>query len=267
MIRAALVAVALALALPGCAGSPPLAEGLAHNAPRSIELSATPFYPQQEYHCGPAALATLLQASGVDVTPATLSPEVFLPGRRGSLQIELIGAARRHGRLPYPLATTAHELVAELADGRPVLVLQNLGPTRLPIWHYAVLIGYDAERNVAILRSGRKKRLEMRWQRFAGTWHRGGRFAFTTLQPGEIPAHAEATRYVEAAAGLEAADQRRAAAIAYDAAIARWPDQAHAWLGRGNVSYADGDLTAAANAYTRAILLAPQDAAARNNLA
>jgi len=148
-----------------------------------------------------------------------------------------------------------------------VLVLQNLGVTRLPRWHFAVLIGYDAERNVALLRSGRERRLEMKWQRFAGTWHRGGRFAMTTLRPGEIPDHAEPSRYIAAAAGLEAAGQRRAAAAAYDAAIARWPHESQAWLGRGNVAYADGNRAAAADAWSRAITLNPADAAARNNLA
>jgi tetratricopeptide (TPR) repeat protein len=251
----------------GCAGSPPLADGLPGAAPRSIELRATPFFPQQQYQCGPAALATLLQAGGVEVGPDALAPQVYVPGRHGSLQAELIGAARRHGRLPYVLATTAHEMIAELVEGRPVLVLQNLGAMRLPRWHYAVLIGYDAARNVAILRSGRNERVEMRWQRFAGTWHRGGRWAITTLEPGVIPKHADAARYIEAAAGLEATGQRRAAAIAYDAAIARWPDQPHAWLGRGNVAYGDGDFAAAADAYAHAIQLAPDDAAARNNLA
>ena len=59
------------------------------------------------------------------------------------------------------------------------------------------------------------------------------------------------------------------AAEAYDAAIARWPDQPHAWLGRGNVAYADGDRKAAADAYLRAIGMDRRlrDAAARNNLA
>lgn len=267
MIRAALPAAALFVGLAGCAASPPLVDGLSADAPRSIELGATPFFPQDEYQCGPAALATLLRASGVEVEPQALTPQVFIPGRQGSLQAELIGAARRHGRLPYQLATTANELIAELVEGRPVLVLQNLRASRWPRWHYAVLIGYDAKRNVALLRSGTDERLEMRWQRFAGTWHRGGRWAFTTLEPGTIPVHADAARYVEAAAGLEAAGQRRAAAASYDAAIARWPEQQHAWLGRGNVAYADGDLSAAADAYLRAVLLAPADAAARNNLA
>ena len=267
MIRAALPAAALLVGLAGCAASPPLVDGLSPGAPRSIELSATPFFPQEEYQCGPAALATLLRASGVEVEPQALTPQVFVPGRLGSLQAELIGATRRHGRLPYPLATTADELVAELVEGRPVLVLQNLRASRWPKWHYAVLIGYDAKRNVALLRSGTKERLEMRWQRFAGTWHRGGRWAITTLEPGLIPMHADAARYVEAAAGLEAAGQLRAAAASYDAAIARWPEQEHAWLGRGNVAYADGALSAAADAYLRAILLEPEHAAARNNLA
>jgi tetratricopeptide (TPR) repeat protein len=253
--------------LAGCAASPPLADGLSAEAPRSIELSATPFFPQEDYQCGPAALAMLLRASGVEIEPQALVPQVFIPGRLGSLQAELIGAARRHGRLPYPLAATADEMIAELVEGRPVLVLQNLRASRWPKWHYAVLIGYDADRNVALLRSGTEERLEMRWQRFAGTWHRGGRWAMTTLQPGVIPLHADAARYVEAAAGLEAAGKLGAAAASYDAAIARWPEEAHAWLGRGNVAYADGDLPAAADAWLRATLLAPKDAAARNNLA
>jgi tetratricopeptide (TPR) repeat protein len=265
--RAAPVLATLAIALTGCAASPPLADGLPAGAPRSVELRATPFFPQEDYQCGPAALATLLAASGVDVAPAALAPEVYLPERRGSLSLELVGAARRHGRMPYVLATTAHEMVAELEAGRPVLILQNLGATRLPAWHYAVLVGYDAERNVAVLRSGRDERVEMKWQRFAGAWHRGGRFAMTVLKPGELPARPDPARYIEAAAGLEAAGQRRAAAAAFEAATARWPREAHAWLGRGNVAYAGGEREEAADAWVRAIGLDPRNAAARNNLA
>ena len=267
MIRGALPAAALLWGLAGCAASPTLAERLPAGLPRSIELAATPFFPQQDYQCGPAALATVLSASGAPTTADELTPQVFLPGRRGSLQAELLGAARRHGRLPYVMPPQGEELVAELNEGRPVLLLQNLGISKLPRWHYAVLVGYDADRNVALLRSGTDRRLEMRWQRFAAAWHRGGRWAVTTLKPGVIPAHADVARYVEAAAGLEAAGQRQEAGDAYDAAIKRWPEAPLAWLGLGNLAYGAGDLAAAAEAYQRAIALAPRDAAARNNLA
>jgi hypothetical protein len=265
--RAALPAAALLCCLAGCAASPPLAAGLPAGLPRSIELAGTPFFPQDEYQCGPAALATVLQASGITTTPGDLKPQVYVPGRRGSLQAELIGAARRHGRLPYVMPPQAQELVAELNEGRPVLVLQNLGATRLPVWHYAVLIGYDADRNVALLRSDTRERVEMRWQNFARTWHLGGRWAITTLQPQVVPEHADAARYIEAAAGLEAAGRHAQAGIAYDAAVARWPNAPLAWLGRGNVAYGQGELTAAADSYLHAIELSPRDPAARNNLA
>jgi hypothetical protein len=265
--RGAAVLATLAVALTACAASPPLADGLPATASRTIELGSTPFFAQDEYQCGPAALAMVLAASGVAVQPADLVPEVYLPERHGSVSLELVAAARRHGRLPYVLATTADEMVDELAAGRPVLILQDLGLPMFPRWHYAVFVGYDAERNVAILRSGPTERLEMRWQQFAGAWHRGGRFAMTVLRPGEIPAEAEPARYIAAAAGLEAAGQRRAAAASYEAAIARWPDEPLAWLGRANVAYADGDRAAAADAYSRTIVLDPANAAARNNLA
>jgi tetratricopeptide (TPR) repeat protein len=267
VIRAGLAGAALASLLAGCATSPPLVDGLPPAAPRAIELRSTPYFPQGEFQCGPAALATLLVASRVAVTPEALAPEVYLPGRQGSLSLELVGAARRHGRIPYVLEPTADEMVDELRAGRPVLLLQNLGIPQVPAWHYAVLVGYDADRNVAILRSGDTERLEMKWQRFARAWHYGGRFAMTVLRPDEIPAHAAPARFIEAAAGLEAAGQREAARTAYESAIARWPDEPLAWLGLGNLALAEGNRSAAADAYLRAILVAPQNAAARNNLA
>jgi tetratricopeptide (TPR) repeat protein len=267
MRKAAPPAAVLAALLAGCAGSPRLSEGLPPAAPRSIELASVPFHPQEEFQCGPAALATVLGASGVAVDPATLAPQTYLPKRKGTLQADLIGAARRHGRVAYVLPEHGDALVAELREGRPVLLLQNLGSDLLPRWHYAVLVGYDTERNVAILRSGRKQRLEMRWQRFAASWHRAGRWAIAVLPPEAIPAHATPAKYLEAVAGLESARQFDVAAAAYDTAIARWPEEAHFWLGRGNVAYAAGELESAVDKYLRAILLAPRDAAARNNLA
>ncbi len=267
MIRTALPTAALLAILAGCAASPPLANGIPPGLPRALELRNTPFFPQENFQCGPAALATVLGASGVQVQPEALAPQVFLPKRHGSLQAELIGAARRQGRLAYLLPGNGDALLSELAEGRPVLLLQNLGVKQIPIWHYAVLVGYDTDRNVAVLRSGRHERQEMRWQRFARSWDRAGRWAMTTVAPGVIPVQADAARYLEAVAGLEMTGNGQAAAVSYDAAIARWPDEPIAWLGRGNVAYADGDHGMAADAYSRAAILAPGDAAARNNLA
>lgn len=267
MIRVALPAAALIVCLASCAASPPLADGLPSGMPRALELRDTPFFPQEEFQCGPSALATVLGASGVPVQPEALAPQVFLPKRHGSLQAELIGSSRRHGRLAYLLPGMGQAMLEELVEGRPVLLLQNLGVKQIPTWHYAVLVGYDTDRNIAVLRSGRHERKEVRWQHFARTWDRAGRWAMTTIAPGVIPTKADAAHYLEAVAGIEAAGNRTAARLSYDAAIVRWPDEPMAWLGHGNVAYADGDRAAAADAYARAATLAPGNAAIRNNLA
>jgi hypothetical protein len=62
--RLRLAGAALAALLAGCAASPPLKDGLPASAPRAIALDATPFFPQEDFQCGPAALATLTRAVG-----------------------------------------------------------------------------------------------------------------------------------------------------------------------------------------------------------
>lgn len=251
--------------LAGCA-----APGLRHDAldgvdPTRVELQATPFFPQSEYQCGPAALATLLAADGVGVTADELVPEVYLPARRGSLQVELVAATRVRGRLPYQLAPRDEALFAELAAGRPVLVLQKLGAGPWPGWHYAVLVGYDRDRRSVLLRSGTTRRLEMSVGRFLASWDRAGRWAMLSLEPGELPAGADLKRYVDAAAGLEAVGRLDDAEIAYRSASQRWPDAALPWLGLANVAYAREDPRAARALYVEALARDPADVAARNN--
>ena len=92
------------LMLGGCASTPQsrqIQTGWPGSLPLVVELEDTPFYPQTQYQCGPAALATVLQYYGVDTTPDELSGQVYIPERKGSLQIEMIAAARQQGMLPY----------------------------------------------------------------------------------------------------------------------------------------------------------------------
>ena len=249
----------------GCATDPFAAAGLP--ATGAVELAATPFFPQEDYQCGPAALATLLVDAGVSVQPDELVPRIWIPGRRGSLQAEMLGASREYGRLPYVLPPEFPALLAEVAAGRPVLVLQNLGVSLLPAWHYAVVVGYRPAASEIVLRSGTDERRVTDAGVFARTWKRGDNWALVLLRPGEIPAQADSRRYLEAAAAAESAGQLTLAAAAYRAAAERWPDNAIAWLGRGNTAYAAGNSGRAEAMYRRSLELAPGNPAALHNLA
>jgi hypothetical protein len=72
---------ALALLLGGCATQTQdlMRQGAAAGLPRRVELSATPFFAQERYQCGPASLAMALRAVGIDATPDALVPQVYVP--------------------------------------------------------------------------------------------------------------------------------------------------------------------------------------------
>ncbi len=231
------------------------------------ELTGVPFFPQTRYQCGPAALATVLVDSGVAISPDELVPQVYLPGRRGSLQVEMLAAARRNGRIPYPLTPDFDQLLAELAAGNPVLVLQDLGALGIRRWHFAVVVGYDEAREVVVLRSGReRRRLESR-ARFLRTWQTGDNWAAVVVRPGQLPATATGASWVPAVADAERFLPPADAGAAYAAGLARWSEDALTLFAAGNQAYSEGRRDDAISLYRRVLAAEPEHVAARNNLA
>jgi len=268
-VRFVRVAVILQLVLiSGCAATAPALTVRGQGGfPIRVDLEQTPFFPQVEYQCGPAALATVLGASGLPVAPAELVQEVYLPGRQGSLQPELLASARGRDRLPYELPPTSDAIISQLAAGIPVLVMQKLGAGPWPGWHYAVVVGYDVETQTFLLRSGTERRQEIPAARFLATWDRADRWAIVVLRPGQMPGDPDAGRYIEAAAALEAVGRIDAATVAYQAAATRWPHDSLPRLALGNVALTRGDLALAESDYRQAIELDRENVAAHNNLA
>ncbi|MDT8319401.1 MAG: PA2778 family cysteine peptidase [Xanthomonadales bacterium] len=251
----------------GCSFNPPLQLAQITAEDRASLLLPVPFFPQEEFQCGPAALAGLLSAGGVESNPDELAAQVYLPGRQGSLQIEMKAATRRAGRIAYEIDPEVKSLIAQLGKGRPVLVFQNLGTPHFPIWHYAVLVGFDVQRNEVILNSGLEREKVMSAPAFLRTWDWAGRWAMVALRPGEWPAEPNIDRYLGALADFGSTATPADAERAWRAALERWPDDTRPYLALGNLSYSEGDLHAAAGYYRGGLALDAFDAALSNNLA
>jgi tetratricopeptide (TPR) repeat protein len=235
--------------------------------PRQHELTATPFFPQELYQCGPAALATSLNSIDIKVTPDQLTPEVYIPSRQGSLQIEMLAAARRHGAVAYVIPPRLQALLQEIAASNPVLVMQNLGLSFAPSWHYAVAIGFDLDKEKIWLRSATYERFEMTLSTFERTWARSQHWAFVVKKPGELPASIDADSAARALVGFEKSGPPNLAQQAYLPAVARWPDNLVLLMGLGNTAYRNHDLATAKQAFEQATQHHPESAAAHNNLA
>lgn len=256
----------LVVLLAGCATIP---AGVKDPGPgaTAVELVATPFYPQQRYQCGPAALTTVLAASGANVSLGELVDKVYLPARKGSLQVEMLAATRTSGRIPYRLQGTVSALLDELRAGRPVLVLQNLGIRAWPRWHYAVVVGLDPQQGEVVLRSGTVERRVTPLGTFLRTWQRSDYWAFVALRPEQLPVSPDRPRYLAAIASVENAGELAAAATAWQTALSRWPGDPVALFGAANTAMKTGDYELATRRYRELLRRDGSLAAVRNNLA
>lgn len=234
--------------------------------PRGTELAQVPFFPQDEYQCGPAALAMALVHSGVRTRPEALVDEVWLPARRGSLQLEMLATPRRHARVGYRLAPRYDDLLREVAAGNPVVVLQDVGAL-LTEWHYAVVNGFDYDTGTILLRSGLQVRQRMSFTAFERSWMPGGYWAMVVTAPDRIPVTATEERWLESLLGLARSGNTAATMQGYAAALERWPDSLPAAVGLGNHLHARGSLDEAAQVLRTALQKHPRSVIVLNNLA
>ena len=255
--------------LVGCATSPQtrLLVDNPPDIPTQVELTDVPFFPQQKYYCGPSSLASVVSYRGTPVEPDQIAQMIYVPGLKGSLQIEVEAAARQFEMLPVQLDGKLESLLRELAAGNPIFVLQNLGLDSIPVWHYEVVVGYDLAERVVILRSGVDARVLRSFALFEKTWQRADHWALAVVAVDTVPATASAGAYLDAVIAMEQVGRIESANHAYSTALRRWPDNLLAQTGLGNSSYAMGEFVAAESAYRSALVIDPQKAEVWNNLA
>jgi ABC-type bacteriocin/lantibiotic exporter with double-glycine peptidase domain len=142
-------------------------------------LLEVPFVPQEEYQCGPASLAMVLQYYGATVGQEEITRALYLPSIRGTLNLDLEFFARRRGFQARAFAGTLETVKEELRRGHPLIVFQELGLPLYPQPHFAVLVGYDDRAEAVVLHSGTTPYRVISYAEFARSWAR--RRAWTLL--------------------------------------------------------------------------------------
>jgi len=262
--------LAAILLLAGCALNAPqtaqLIDTTPDGLPRRHLIAQVPFHAQDAFQCGPAALAMALNHSGVAVAPDDLVSRVYVPARQGSFQVEMLAASRAYQRLSMPIRPTLEALLRWIAADQPVLVLQNLGLSWYPRWHYAVVIGYDLDAGKITLHSGETAFYTLPLRTFEHTWARSQQWGMVALIPGDLPVVESEESYFQALAAFEGAGGR-GVGKAWRAGLQHWPESRNLLMGYGNHLYGSKQYAAAAQQYRRVVALNPEYAPAFNNLA
>ena len=234
--------------------------------PHQHEITSVPFIEQTENNCGPATLAMLANWAGLQVTMQDLAPLMFTPSKKGTFQTDYLAAARRLGLIAINL-NTLRDLLTEVSHDHPVVVLQNLGSPTNPIWHYAVLLGYDLSKEQLLFHSGKEKNQRMDFAQFERTWQTAEHWSLIVLPPGLLPETSSADVILNAASALERVKRYQEANLTYQSILRKWPNNIGALFGLGNTFASLKKYRLSANAFEDAAKIEPNSQAILSNLA
>lgn len=268
VLQASLLA-GLLLALNACQ-TPAQTRQLLANPPdiaRQHQIAQVPFYPQQQYFCGPTTLAEVAGFYGLQKSPLDIAPNTFTPGLDGTLQIEMVAATRQLGMVAYQQKrANMSQLLSLVADNIPVIVLQNNSIAWLPQWHYAVVIGYDIEAAEVILHTGVTEAHRLNFATFERTWQRGNYWLLAMLPGNKTSAHLDPFLYTKACQDLLNTRQTDAAVVALIAATKQWPQYWLSYFLLGN-HYFSAQPDVAAAWFAQGLPFAQQEVSYLNNYA
>ncbi len=157
----------LLLAAWGCAALPEQKPSQEAPSPMII-IQGVPFFPQEEYQCGPASLASVLQFWRVAVSPESVAADIFSPAARGTLNVDLMIYARKKGLKADYYRGSWDDLREKISGRFPVIVLVDRGISVYRIHHYMVVFGID-DRGVMV-HSGLDEAAHMERGEFLGMW-------------------------------------------------------------------------------------------------
>lgn len=209
-IRTLVLAIGCVAALAGCAGS---VAPEVRQLPERVELSGT-FYRGQANQSGPQVLASMLSQQGIVITPGLLEKPLKLPGAEAQLQQNMQNLAREYGMVVYPLDGNLSALLTQVAAGYPVMVRFTEGSAFWAEPRYAILAGYNRQKQTVLLRAGMNRRLLMDFNSFESAFKDAGGWAVLIQKPNQLPAKVDGPRWLKAASDLGQAGQEQAAARA-----------------------------------------------------
>ncbi len=129
-----------------------------------------PFYPQEAYQCGPAALAGVLNYLGFNVSPAEIAGEIYSQKARGTLDVDMAFYAEKKGLKASQYRGSLEDLKRNIDSNQPLIVLVDEGFWVYQNAHFMVVVGYDE--GGLIVNSGKEPHQFIPLSRFLRSWER-----------------------------------------------------------------------------------------------
>jgi ABC-type bacteriocin/lantibiotic exporter with double-glycine peptidase domain len=144
--------------------------------PSAHRIEEVPLAEGARDWCGPAALAAVLQYHGEETTAEEIARDIYLPGYRGSLNIDLLVWARKRGFEVWADAGSRERIMEAVCRDRPVICMVRKSGTVADRNHFVVVRGYDEGRGVLFVDGGEGREEVVGWEGFEREWGACGRW-------------------------------------------------------------------------------------------
>ncbi len=150
--------------------------------PSIYYIEGVPFFKQSKYHCGPSALASVLNYYEQKVSINEIIDALESETVRGSLNIEMLLFPRRFGLITEMINGDIESVKNNIRKRRPAILLIDNGFSIYRIPHYIVVTGYDYEENVFLAHWGDEENRVISGEDLERRWMRMGGWGFVTVK-------------------------------------------------------------------------------------
>jgi len=137
-------------------------------------IEGVPFFPQDEYMCGPAALASVIGYYGAPGGMDPVAGEVYSARLKGTLPMDLLIYAKEKGFEAKFFRGSMEALKESLERKEPLILFLNLGYEFYPVGHYVVAVGIDDASKVVYAHSGMKEHERFTMKELERSWSKTG---------------------------------------------------------------------------------------------
>lgn len=145
--------------------------------PKDRVIKNVPFYPQEMFQCGPAALAETFNFWGKNILPEEIARDIYSQGARGTLTMDMILYSEKKGFAARQYSGSVEDVRKNIDLGYPLILLVDYGFSIYQKNHYLVVLGYTEDG--LWVHSGREQEKFIPLKDFLGPWEKT---TFWTLQ-------------------------------------------------------------------------------------
>jgi predicted double-glycine peptidase len=149
-------------------------------------IQGVPFFAQDEYMCGPAALASVIGFHGRSEGMEAVAKEVYSAKLKGALPMDLLLYAKSKGFEAKYYKGSIEGLKESLERGEPLILFLNLGYDFYPAGHYVVAVGMDEAAGVVFAHSGMNREEAFTLRELEKSWSKTG-WSTLLVRPKERP--------------------------------------------------------------------------------